>query len=156
MQANLFNAFYRSVDPVAVHGYVQEQGQAECYNHPGRPAHVPCVHCGRLLCELCTVDLDSRSLCFDCVKVDRETRKTPDLDTRRTHHDSLALSLALVPMIFLFPTIVTAPAAIYVALRYWKRPPTVLPRWRWRSIAAISVAVAQIAGWILVAINTFG
>jgi hypothetical protein len=156
LRADLFNAFYRPVDQVAAQGHVLEQGQAECYNHPGRPAKVPCAQCGRLLCELCAVELDGRSLCFDCVKNGHEARQAARLDTRRTHHDSLALALALVPMLFIFPTIVTAPAALYVALRYWKRPPTILPRWRWRYILTILVAVAQIAGWLMVAIKTFG
>jgi len=156
MGADLFNAFYRPADPAPAQGHVQEQGQAECYNHPGRPAEVACAHCGRLLCALCAVELDGHSLCFDCVKAGREERQAARLDTRRTHHDSLALTLATVPMLFLFPTIVAAPAALYVALRYWKRPPTILPRSRWRYIVAIGLAVAQIAGWIMVATNTFG
>jgi hypothetical protein len=156
MRADLFNAFYRPVAQAAAQGHVQEQGQAECYNHPGRPAKVPCAHCGRLLCELCAVDLDGRSLCFDCVKTGSKGRRAARLDTRRTHYDSLALALALVPVLFVFPTIVTAPAALYVALRYWKRKPLILPRSRWRYILAILLSVAQIVVWIVVAIRAFG
>lgn len=156
MRADLFNAFYRPADSGATLDHIQEQGQAECYNHPGRPAKVPCGQCGRLLCELCAVELDGRNLCFDCVKTGRDDRQVARLDTRCTHYDSMALTLALVPMLFVFPTIVTAPATLYVALRYWKRPSTVLPRSRWRFIVAILLAVAQMAGWILVLIRKFG
>jgi hypothetical protein len=154
MRADLFNAFFRPVDQGVAQGHVQEQGQAECYHHPGRPAKVPCAQCGRFLCELCEVELDGRSLCFACVKAGRDSRLETRLDTRRTHFDSLALSLAIFPALFIFPTIITAPAALYVALRYWKRPPMILPRTRWRNIVAILLALAQIAAWVLFLINT--
>lgn len=147
LRADLFNAFLRPADPGTVGSPVQEQGQAECYNHPGRQAQAPCAQCGRLLCDLCAVDLDGRSLCFSCLKAGRDKQQIVDLETRRTLHDSIALALALVPILFIFPTVVTAPAAIYMALRYWKRPPMILPRSQWRNIAAIILAGGQIAVW---------
>ncbi len=156
IRADLFNAFFRPVAPDSSPGYIQEQGQAECYNHPGRPAKVPCDQCGRLLCKLCEVELDGRILCLGCIKTGRQTQQISRLDTSRTHFDSLALALALGPIIFIFPTILTAPAALYVALRYWKRPPTILPRSRWRDILAILLALAQMAGWIVFFVKFFG
>ena len=35
-----------------------------------------------------------------------------------------------------------------MAIRYWKAPPSILPRTRVRSVIAIVLALLQIAGWI--------
>ena len=56
--------------------------------------------------------------------------------------------LAVVPLLMWPFTFLTAPAALYLALRYWKRPLSVVRRTRWRYIAAIAIALAQIAAWI--------
>jgi hypothetical protein len=155
MRADLFNAFYRTEDSTVGRGYIQGQGQAECFNHPGRPAKVPCAQCGRLLCELCEVELEGRSLCFSCVKAGRDSRQEVRLETQRVLHDSIALTLALIPVLFIFPTILTAPAAIYVAIRYWKRRPMIIPRSRWRYVVAMILALMQIIGWVLFFVKSF-
>jgi hypothetical protein len=156
MRADLFQAFYRLTDPGGAGKSIMEQGQAECYNHPGRQAKVACSQCGRLLCELCEVELQGRSLCFSCLKSNRGKQKEVGVDNQRTLYDSIALALATVPILFIFPTVITAPAAVYVTLRYWKQPVSVLPRSRWRSILALILAGGQIAGWIILLITIIG
>jgi hypothetical protein len=101
------------------------------------------------------VELEGRSLCFSCVKAGRDSQREGGLETRRILYDSIALALAIIPIFFVFPTIITAPAAIFVALRYWKRQPTIIPRSRWRYIVAIILALLQIVGWILFFIHSF-
>ena len=44
-------------------------------------------------------------------------------------------------------TLITAPAAIYVALRYWNAPMSLVPRTKIRFILAILFAGAELAGW---------
>ena len=156
LRADLFNAFFRPQDQPRIGLPVQAHGQAECFNHPGRRAKVPCAACGRLLCELCEVALDGRSLCFNCLQAGRDQKITTRLETRRTLYDNIALTLALAPVVLVFPTIVTAPAAIYVALRHWKRAPAVLPRSRWRLVLAMVLAAVQIVGWFVFFIRILG
>jgi hypothetical protein len=70
------------------------------------------------------------------------------LVTYRPLYDSMALSLSVLPMLIFPFTIITAPIAIYIAIRYWKRPGSILPRTRFRFVLAILIALAQIVGWV--------
>jgi hypothetical protein len=147
VRADLFNAFCRPLGQSATGEPVQVQGQAECFYHPGKKAVVPCAACGRLLCSLCEVPFDGHSLCMGCLQAGRNKRRIQNLENSRFLYDSLALYLALGPLVFLFITPITAPAAIYVALRYWKAPASLVPRTRYRFVLALLVAIAQLAGW---------
>jgi len=62
-------------------------------------------------------------------------------------YDSLALSLALVPMLIFYLTFITAPAALFIALRYWNAPRSIVHRSKIRLIFAIIIASLQIIGW---------
>ena len=146
-RADLFNAFVRPMEPAVVGEQVQAQGQAECFYHPGKKAVTPCAACGRLLCALCEVKLDGRSLCMGCLQAGKTKGRIERLQNSRLLYDRLALNLAFLPLFFFFITIVTAPAAIYVVLRYWKAPNSILPRSRFRFVLALILALAQVVGW---------
>jgi hypothetical protein len=149
VRADLFNAFTRPVGQAATSEPIQVQGQAECFYHPGKKAVVPCAACGRLLCSLCEVPFEGHSLCMRCLQAGRSKRRIENLENNRFLYDSLALCLALWPMLFFFVTPITAPAAIYVVLRYWKAPASLLPRTRYRFVLAMLLAIAQVAGWVI-------
>ena len=51
-------------------------------------------------------------------------------------------------MIFFWFTVFTAPAAIFVALRYWKAPSSLLQRSKIRFVVALLIAGLQVAGWV--------
>ena len=128
---------------------VQIQGEAECFNHPGKQAVTACSVCGRLLCSLCDIDIDGKTLCIHCLQSGREKQKIASIEDKRTLYDSLALNLAFWPMLFIFPTLITAPAVLFIVLRYWKAPGSVLTRSRFRFILAFAVALLQVLGWCL-------
>jgi hypothetical protein len=125
------------------------QGQAECFYHPGKKAVAHCTDCGRLLCALCEVPFDGHSLCMGCLQDGRNKGRIANLEDSRILYDSLALYLALLPMFFFFFTLITAPATIYVVLRYWNAPTSLLPRSRFRFLLAMLIAIVQIAGWVI-------
>lgn len=147
LRGDVFPAFYRAPASPVMGAAVQVQGEAECFNHPGKQAVAACSACGRLLCSLCEIDIEGQTLCIHCLQSGREKQKITSLDNKRTLFDSLALNLAFWPLLFIFPTLVTAPAAIYITLRYWKAPGSVLPRSRFRFVLAFVLALLQIAGW---------
>ena len=70
------------------------------------------------------------------------------MENHRTRYDSIALTLAIVPLIVWFCTIITAPVAVYFAIRSWKAPQSILGRSRIRPIAALLLAGLQITGWV--------
>ena len=72
------------------------------------------------------------------------------MENRRTLYDSIALSLAVLPLViffFWFFTFVTAPMALFMSIRYWNAPRSIVHRTRIRYVMAMIFATAEIAGW---------
>jgi len=156
VRIDLFNALFQSPATPAAGETVTAEGQAECFYHPGKKAVVACAGCGRLLCALCDVEFDGRHLCLSCLQAGRDKKKIATLENQRPLYDNMALALAFYPMLFLFPTLVTAPAAVFVALRYWGRATSLIPRTHVRSYLALLLAGLQITGWTVFFIGLFG
>ena len=121
--------------------------EAGCFYHPQKKVVVPCSTCGRFLCALCDVELEGRHYCMTCLASGKKQRKIRNLENERVLYDNIALLLATVPLLFFYITILTAPVALFIAVRHWKSPSSIIPRTRIRSIAAIVLATLQIAGW---------
>ena len=121
------------------------EGEASCYEHRSKRAVALCSHCGRFLCGLCEVEVGGSVWCPECLGASGSRPKLAALETSRTLYDSIALTLATWPLfIFFYASVFTAPAALYVAIRYWNAPSSLVPRKRWRQIAAILIAGAQL------------
>ena len=125
------------------------EGEAACFYHAQKRAVVPCDGCGRFLCALCDMELNGQHLCPACFETGRKKGRLAGLDNRRTLYDSLALTLALFPLLLWPTTLVTAPASLFVALRYWKAPGSLVRHSRARLVAALVLALLQIAGWVI-------
>jgi hypothetical protein len=129
---------------------VLSEGEASCFYHPAKRAVVPCGGCGRFLCALCDVKLGDRSLCPSCIEAGRTKGRLTELEPSRTLWDTSALVLAVVPLILCYPiSLLTAPAAVVVALVGRKKPSSVIPRGRWRLWTGLILAVLQILGWLV-------
>lgn len=127
-----------------------EGGEASCYNHPSKRAASACSQCGRFLCALCVVEFDGAAWCPDCLAAGSARRKVANLETHRTLYDSIALALAVWPGILVYPPLITGPLTIYLSIRYWKSPSSIIPRNKWRFVVAIMLAVAELAFLVLV------
>jgi hypothetical protein len=65
-------------------------------------------------------------------------------------YDSIALALAVLPIVtivFWFLTIITAPMALFVAIRYWNAPRSLVHRTKVRYVLAMILATLQIGAW---------
>lgn len=120
---------------------------ASCFYHPQKKAEISCDYCGRFLCALCDVEMEGKHLCPPCIESGKQKGRIKTLENRRTLYDSIALSLAVLPMLIFYFTVVTAPIAIYMAIRYWNAPTSILHRGKWRFVLAIIIASSQIIGW---------
>jgi hypothetical protein len=147
MQAEVFPAFFRAIPRGTGGETVLQEGQATCFYHPQKTAHVPCDGCGRFICALCDVELQGEHLCPGCIEAGRRKGKITTLESRRTLHDNIALSLALLPFIVWPLTILTAPAAIIYAIAAWKKPTSIAPRTKARFIASIVLGLLTLVGW---------
>jgi hypothetical protein len=124
---------------------------ASCFYHPQKKAEVTCDYCGRFLCGLCDVEMESKHLCPPCIESGKQKGRIKSLENRRVLYDSISLSLSIIPMLVFYLTFITAPIALYMAIRYWNAPRSVLHRTKWRLVAAIIFSALQIAGWGAVA-----
>lgn len=144
-----FPALVRSAAEAAG-GAAAAEGEASCFFHPHKRAVHACRECGRFVCDLCDVPLGDGHLCPDCLTAGGRKGTVASLVGRRILHDRVALGLAVLPVLFVFPTAVTAPAALAYALVNWNSPGSLLPHTRGRLVTAILLALAQIAVWVFV------
>ena len=146
-RAVTFPALLREQHPVEPAPFGSE-GDATCFYHPRKKAVIPCDNCGRFLCALCQIEFRGERWCPACLESGQRKRTNLHLETRRTNHDSIALALATLPALLIWPSLICAPMAIYVAIRYSRAPAGLLPRTRVRYYLAIGLAVAQLFAWI--------
>ncbi len=148
VQVEAFPALVKRWTPSGQPGEpLRDDSQASCFYHPDKLAVVPCSNCGRFLCSLCDIELASERLCPACVEQGRQKGRLDRLVTQRTLHDQVALSLAFIPLLFFWITLITAPTAIYLAVRNWNSPSSILPRTKVRFVLAILIGALQISGW---------
>jgi hypothetical protein len=93
------------------------------------------------------VELAGKHLCPACVDTGKKKGRIINLDRHRLLYDGTALRLALFPMITVWFTIVTAPITIYLSIRYWNSPMSVIRRTKVRFILAIVISGLQILAW---------
>jgi len=152
-QIDIFPAFFIQEAGQIGEGLLMDN-EASCFFHPRKRAHIPCAVCGRFLCALCEVEFDDHHLCPSCIEAGKKKRTMKKMVNHRVLYDNISLSLAILPLLIFWFTIITAPIAIYFILRHWKSPSSVLPRTKVRFVLAFLFAVLQITGWILLLTRT--
>lgn len=146
----LFPALVRPPEAVDPGERVLDDATASCFFHADKQAEVACEGCGRFVCALCDLEIRGRHLCPSCV-AGGQRRDAPELATRRTLYDGIALALALYPLLIFYFTLVTAPAALYFCIRHRHSPGSLVRRRRWRFAVAALLATLQIGGWVALA-----
>ncbi len=140
-------------------------GEAACFYNPGRRATKCCDHCGVFMSDSWSAQWGNQTVCLKCIEELRSKSKDTRFEAKRTLWDNVALGFAVGPWVlaalfvatlFLYVfgafcimlTVITAPAAIFVALRYWNAPRSLVPRGRGRLIWALGLSLLQIGGWV--------
>ncbi|MDB6112007.1 MAG: hypothetical protein JWR69_3757, partial [Pedosphaera sp.] len=147
-QAQVFPALFRRFTPGRSGEAVMEESEASCFYHPQKKAVLPCEGCGRFLCALCDCELNGQHLCPSCLEGGRKKKKIKSLENHRILYDRAALALAVYPMLIFYLTIVTAPIAIFLAIRHWNTPTSIIHRTKIRYVIALTIATLQIIGWV--------
>lgn len=130
--------------------------ESSCFYHPEKKAVTPCDHCGRFLCSLCDIPIGDRHLCPACVEKGADSTTETPVENEYTYYDRIALSLAVLPILIWPFTLFTAPLTLYIIVRYWKKPLSVMPRRRWRYVLAALIAVPQVAAWGFLFVSLIG
>jgi hypothetical protein len=149
LQVEIFPALFRKINPGQSAENVLVEGESNCFYHPQKKAVLPCDGCGRFLCALCDCQLNGQHFCPACLETGKTKGKIKSLDNQRTLYDRIALSLAIYPLLIFYFTLITAPMALFVAIRYWKSPPSLVHGSKIRFVVAIIFALLQIAGWTI-------
>jgi hypothetical protein len=79
------------------------------------------------------------------------SRKLVRLENRRILYDNVAFAVAVGPFFLIWPTLITAPMAIFLSIRYWNAPSSIVKRTKVRFILAVLIALLEIAMWGFVA-----
>lgn len=123
------------------------EGDASCFFHPQKKAEISCEHCGRFLCSLCDIEFGGQHLCAACIEAGKKKKTLKTLEDRRVLYDDLALALAIVPMILFYVVVITAPISIFMSIRHWNSPSSIIPRrTKLRFTFAILISVMQLVG----------
>jgi hypothetical protein len=123
-------------------------GEAACFDHPGKRATAVCERCGRFVCQLCAVEMGAGVSCPSCVANPQDRVRQPDGDRARTLYDTWALTIPLGLMILWPLTVLSAPTVVALAFMKWKQPISLVRRNRWRFVAGLAVALTQGGLWI--------
>jgi hypothetical protein len=150
IETEIFPAFFRPIAPGSVGDALVVDTHASCYYHPQKQAAVLCVTCGRFICSLCDVELEGQHLCPPCLETAHKTGKIKSIESRRVLHDTIALNLAFLSFLIFYISFITAPLALYIALKHRKEPSSLLGRSGFRRWAAIVISSLQILAWITV------
>lgn len=143
----VFPAFHRELPAGAPGEDVEAPGEATCFTHPRKRAVGACGRCGAFVCRLCDLPVPGERLCPRCLDTGVAKKTIPRLETGRLLHGRIAFSLATLPLLIFYFTLLTAPAAIFVAIRYWKAPRSLVRPSRAGHVAAIVLGLAQLVGW---------
>lgn len=149
LRVDAFPAIYKKPEAGASGENITHSSEAGCYYHQKKKAIIHCSMCGRFLCALCNLEIGNQNLCPVCLETGEKKKKLDILEYHRILYDSIALFLAVLPftLIFWFLSPVSAPAALFIAIRFWKAPTGLTHRTKIRFIAASVLASLQMAGW---------
>lgn len=149
IRADAYPALFRKLPSGHFGDYLEADKEAGCFYHPGKKAVIACFACGRFLCALCDVEINDRHLCPLCLEKSKTKRKLKSIENHRVCYDTIALLVSIVSMVFIWFTILTAPTVLFITIRYWNAPNSIIPRSKIRFILAALIACLQISGWIL-------
>jgi hypothetical protein len=147
VRADVYPAFFRPIAAGKQGEALVVENEASCFYHPQKKAILPCEGCGRFLCALCDCELHGQHFCPACLETGQKKGKIKRLEQERTLYDSIALALALYPLLIFYFTIVTAPMSLLIAIRFWNAPRSIVHRTKIRLVLAMIFAGLQLAGW---------
>jgi len=150
----VFPALFRVSAPSQAGEALMLDGESSCFYHPNKKAVLPCQGCGRFLCALCDCELHGQHFCPACLEVGKAKGKITSLENHRILYDTIAFALAFLPIatiLFWFMSLITAPAALFVSIRYWNAPRSIVHRTKIRYVLAILIAIVELGGWGLIA-----
>ncbi len=123
---------------------LQGETESSCFYHPQSRAAKVCEECGRFLCALCDLEVEGRHICPRCFESGVSEHKIQTAEPRRVMYDNMALALATVPFILIWPCLIAAPWSLVIVVTRWNAPSSVVPRTKIRFLLAVVFALAEL------------
>jgi len=149
VRVEVFNAMFRPLTSGVTSEAVMVAGESACFYHDAKKAVVVCDVCGRFLCALCDCNLSGRHYCPRCLESGAQKRTIEQLEKSRPLHGRQALILAILPFFL------TGLIAIFMALRYWKSPGSLVKPQRWLMPTALVLASLQTLTYLFFIVFAF-
>lgn len=145
-------------------------GEATCFYNPSRRATKGCDHCGVFISDAWAAQWGTQTVCLKCLEELHAKNSDTRFEARRILWDNIALGFSVGPWIVamvllltlvlypfaimvVFLTLLTAPAAIFIALRYWNSPRSLVPRGRARLVWATLLGAFQLVAWVMLIVG---
>jgi hypothetical protein len=155
VEAYFFPGFFRPMQAGAAATALVDHTEASCFYHPQKQALRVCDGCGRMICSLCSIDMGAEHLCPTCISSGKKKGKIVTLEDARSRYDSIAMSLAIFGMLCYPFAIFFLPAAIFIAIRHWNSPGSLLGVSKSRFVIAIVIAIGALLFYGAVLILAF-
>lgn len=157
VRVDLFRAALRATERGQAGETILDETESSCFYHPVKRAVVPCEICGRFLCALCDLNVEGKHVCPTCLSREQTEDKGQRPKDKRTLYDLLASHIVILMLLpcgwYVMPFL--AAIVVYLCLRYWNAPRSVLSPGRWRLVVSVSFAVALLGLWILAITTAF-
>ena len=132
----------------AAHAETALDGEAACFDHPGKRAVSSCQQCGRFVCQLCAVESGNGVWCPSCVALSSGKARAANSDTSRMLYDTWALCIPFALTVIWPLTILSAPATVALAIMKWTQPISLVRRNRWRFVVGLAAALVEGGLWL--------
>lgn len=147
LRVEAFPALLRSREVGAAAQAAIEGEEATCYEHQTSRAVAACDRCGRFLCALCDLPWHDQHLCPACLDRAAAGDQDPSLVVERTRWDRIALSLAVLPILTCYFTLLTAPLTLALVWKFRKAPRSLVSPGGWRFRLAAVIASVELLVW---------
>lgn len=143
----VFPAFRREMPKGKVGERLGTESEASCFFHSSKRALVSCDGCGRFLCGLCDLEVNNKHLCPPCLEAGAKKGRISDLESERLDYNHLVFYVALLPLIAWPITLVTAPAALYMGVRHWNSPRSLVTESRFLMVFGMIFGAFEVMAW---------
>lgn len=150
IRADVFPAAYETPARGTSGELVLVDNESSCFFHQNKQAVTACSHCGRFLCALCDIDFNGQHLCITCIESGKKKGKISKLQNKNFLYDNIVLGIAILPTLTFYLPVITAPATIFLAIKYWNKTSGIIKRGRFRIVLALLIALLEIIGIVLI------
>lgn len=149
MKVEVFPALFRAQEKGSVGEALVVESHASCFYHGQKQASTVCGGCGRFICSLCDVEVEGQHLCPPCLETSHKGGKLKSLENRRTLHETIALHLCILSVLVFYVSFITAPLALYWAIKHRKTPSSLVRSTKVSWYLAIILSSLMCLAWIV-------